>query len=1132
MKAPRGKSHTFWVDDFFMLRAPLLPCATFLDLGEGLETAARLQAGARAEDLQATFVSDCQRVRDRLQAITADEIFREALFVSSEGLYAAVGRWKEEPLSKRGAAAERSILKYVQRASTRCTPYGLMSAVGMGRIDDTPSRLEIGPKRRRTRHARVDARILMSLGQAISKNEKLRDSLVYVPNSTSYEAGPRLRYFEAAGHPFSGRTHLVTVANTDVLRKVLGAAAHGARWPDLIQTIRSCDNEIEEAEAIEFLEEIVQSQILIPDLFPSPVGAEMLPSFVEKTKALELPAEIRGFVDALIAYSQQLNDDPLGSGVATMQKAASLVGGFMRDVADEGEEAPEDESEPPGAAKDDGDAAEAAEQSVFQVDSLLPLALATIRRESLSPLLAVLDSLYVINSQRSTFAGLQDFVTEFTRRYDDREVSICEALDPESGIRFGTGHAQSEPSPLLRVPLGNQAAPRGEEMNAVDRWKLELLLEARARGEAGIVLTAEEIHKRFPDPGRRPPSPSFSIMVSVLGSAAELDEGKARFLLVMSGGSHTLNLFGRFAHVIGDEMTEKLRRSAQREQANAESILAEVAYLPPFKLGNICQGPSLRPYTISYRCPRPEASGEVIPIDDILVSVRGGRVSLRSKSLGAFIQPRIDHAMNVSHPTNPAIFNFLGMLQHQDVNTFNGWAWGPLARLPELPRVTIDGVVVSPRTWTITKTDVEALSGSSKKESFEADGLAAFARVQAWRARLGLPRHVAVGSTTDYLAADLDNPLSVDLMLRELRKSGQLQELFLPDMTKAIGGEEGSYTHEIIVPVWSVKQESVAPAPAPRRRLSTMAGRPARLRFRNGVMFAKIYGGESALDKLLREGLREFVANHGSRVGLQNWFFIRYGDPLAHLRLRLFAAPHQLLGVVPVLEELCEQTSGVSKLVFDAYEPETDRYGGPHGIELAERYFGVDSRYAVELLARYMTPDDEKPPEKRVAGVEQRWLLVALSVCRLLESFRLDAAQRLSFVEEYAKSMGVELGDGTVQQKAFGVLYRHHRPVLDAAVAGHDPEQFFAPGIHALFERRAQDTAEIIGEIHRRSAQDKLVAPLSSIHTSLLHMHCNRLFISQQRRQEYVLLQILARAMKSATSRQRSQESQTKVAEA
>ena len=1129
MTQPQPKKRTYWADEFFMIRSPLLPSGVFLSLGEGLETAARIRDGVPAGDLEAQFQDDCRRVRARMSNVAADAVFREALFVSSESVHAAIERWEREPTSKRGAAAERSLLKYIQRAATRCTPYGLMSGVGVGRIADDDSAIEVAPKSQRRRHARVDSRILMTLAQALANNPKLRPALTYVPNSTAYEAGPRLRYFESVGHPFSARTHLVTVAYNDVLRKVLETSAGGAHWADLVQAIRSCDESIEESEAIEFLEEIVASQILIPDVFPSPVGPEMLPSFVEKTRSLELPAESRALVDNLVAFSHKLNSDELGNGIESMQQVASLVGGYMRDAATEEKEPEAEAGDEPQPEKDDDAPAE--EKGVFQVDSLLPLRRAALKRASLSPLLKTLDALYTLNSQRAA-SPLQDFMNDFTRRYDDREIPLCEALDPESGIRFGTGQSQGEPSPLLRVPIGQGAAPRGEELTPADRWKLELLLENRARGESEITLTSEQIRERFPDPGRRPPAPSFPVMMSVLGSLTDLDAGRARFLLVMSGGAHTLNLFGRFAHVVGDELTASLRRCAEREQTISPSILAEVAYLPPFKLGNICQGPSLRPYTIAYRCPRPDASGQVIPIDDILVSVRGGRVLLRSRSMGEYIQPRVDHAMNISHPTNPSIFNFLGSLQYQDVNTFNGWTWGALARLPELPRVTVDGVVVSPRVWTIAKKDVDELVGERSKNSFEVDGLPAFARVQAWRQRTKLPRHIAVGTTTDYLAADLDNPLSVDLMLRELRKSSQVQELFLDDITQAVTGEEGAYTHEIVLPIWSVDPKALAAVPArPQRVGAATHAKP--LRARDGVLFAKIYGGESALDKLLREGLRDFITVAGPRLGMHNWFFIRYGDPLPHVRLRLFATPGPLLGnALPALEELCERTSGVSKLVFDAYEPEVDRYGGPNGIQLCERVFGIDSRFAIELLARYMTSEDGDTAEKRVRGVENRWLLAAFSVGRLLESFGLDAAQQLSFVESYADSMGGEMAGGVPQQKVLGALYRQYRKQLEASLTGEDADGLFAPALHQLLAERAREFEATMQEINRRGQAGQLTAPLASIHTSLLHMHCNRLFISQQRRQEFILLQLLVRTMKGVAGRQKNARAERKVAEA
>ena len=165
-----------------------------------------------------------------------------------------------------------------------------------------------------------------------------------------------------------------------------------------------------------------------------------------------------------------------------------------RCVAIDADGAEDKESSPDSATNQGG---------VFQVDSLLSLEQSQLRRQSLDALLKVIDSLYTLNSQRGT-NSLADFISDFSRRYDDREIPLCEALDPESGIRYGTGQSQGEPSPLLRVPVGQPAAVRDQELSAADRWKLELLLEHRARGESEIALTSAQVREQFPDPGRRP----------------------------------------------------------------------------------------------------------------------------------------------------------------------------------------------------------------------------------------------------------------------------------------------------------------------------------------------------------------------------------------------------------------------------------------------------------------------------------------------------------------------------------------------------------------------------------------------------------------------------------------------------
>src|SRR5262249_40928877 len=153
----------------------------------------------------------------------------------------------------------------------------------------------------------------------------------YVPNSTLYTVGSRLRYFEAPGHPFSERHHLVTVASSDVLKNILEAAAGGARWADLVSAICTGNDDVSEAEAAEFLEEIVSSQILIADVYPSPVGPEMLPRFLEKIQSLTLGDDLRRAIDMLVTSSQELGAMPVGAGIDTMRRATTQVSDFMRE---------------------------------------------------------------------------------------------------------------------------------------------------------------------------------------------------------------------------------------------------------------------------------------------------------------------------------------------------------------------------------------------------------------------------------------------------------------------------------------------------------------------------------------------------------------------------------------------------------------------------------------------------------------------------------------------------------------------------------------------------------------------------------------------------------------------------------
>ena len=85
-----------------------------------------------------------------------------------------------------------------------------------------------------------------------------------------------------------------------------------------------------------------------------------------------------------------------------------------------------------------------------------------------------------------------------------------------------------------------------------------------------------------------------------------------------------------------------------------------------------------------------------------------------------------------------------------------------------------------------------------------------------------------------------------------------------------------------------------------------------------------------------------------------DWFFVRYGDPDPHLRIRFRGQSERLMG--ELLPRICTWAHGLitnglsTRLCFDTYDRELERYGGPEGTAAAEAILGADSRAVIEML--------------------------------------------------------------------------------------------------------------------------------------------------------------------------------------
>src|SRR5678815_4504535 len=283
----RRKPMKFAASGFFALRTPLLPFDEFLAWSDGLNAPAAFSDPAQCGQ---ALAEDRQRLRARLVEIAGRPEVREALFVASPALEESLEIWVREPDSERGQGIELALVRYFARMAGRPTPFGLCAGCSVGTIG-AQSCLLLADRAHYQRHARLDMGYLDALCEALARDPEVRRALTYRPNSSLYRIAGCVRYFESPREEDPSRPdektrsfHLVSIEEADCLIATLARAEAGASFDSL--AVALVDDEITTADAEGYIDELIDSQILIPNLAPGITGAEAARSIAEKLDQL------------------------------------------------------------------------------------------------------------------------------------------------------------------------------------------------------------------------------------------------------------------------------------------------------------------------------------------------------------------------------------------------------------------------------------------------------------------------------------------------------------------------------------------------------------------------------------------------------------------------------------------------------------------------------------------------------------------------------------------------------------------------------------------------------------------------------------------------------------------------------
>jgi thiopeptide-type bacteriocin biosynthesis protein len=1054
---------------FFVLRTPLLPFQELQRWGEGLEA-----AQASPEELDSALARDRERLRAHLRRLLELPEVREALFVASPALHESLPLWLKAPDSERGAKVERSLVRYLARMAGRPTPFGLFAGCSVG---DTGSQthLRLGSRREYQRHTRLDMDYVCALSERLSNSPELRPHLRHAPNDSLYRASGQLRYTEGR---LQGRTrsyHLVAVEPDTYLEATLARASQGARPPELARALCEADPDIGAADAEEYIGTLIDNQLLVSELRPPVTGPEPLPGLISRLK--ELPGEGPVCAERLARVHgalEELDGGGVGAQPERYQDMARLLS-----------ELPAPAELPP----------------FFQVDMFKPAPGLTLGARVLRELALGVQVLHRL-APRPREDDLSRFREAFAERYEEREVPLLEVLDEEAGLGFGrAGQPGTEAAPLLEgLALAMADGEPRVGFGVRQSLLLRRLQETVQAGEHELRLTERDL-EAMQSPERLPLPDAFSVTGTVVAdSEADVEAGRFQLCLDTVSGPSGALILGRFCH--GDEaLHEKVRAHLRAEEAlRPEAAFVELVHLPEGRVGNILARPVLRAYELPFLGRSGAPAEQQLALTDLRVSIRGGRIVLRSERLGRELIPRLTNAHNYAS-RSLSLYRFLCMLQQQEVAGGLSWDWGPLGSAGFLPRVSFGRLILSLARW--------VLAGERLKPLGEAQGAKRFAAVQALRRELRLPRWVALADGDNVLPVDLDNVLSVETFVHLIkdRPGAWLVELFPEPEGLCVEGAEGRFVHELVVPF--VRTEPAAVRVAARAPAAPVAAFPRSFPPGSEWLYTKLYAGAASVDRLLTQVVAPVVASVLGSGAADRWFFIRFGDPQWHLRLRFHGAPRALRNEVlealsSALEPLRQQ--GVWwKLQLDTYEREVERYGGPEAMLLAEQLFQVDSEAVLSLLAQ-LSGD---------AGADARWRLALRGMDLLLSDLGLDLEARARVARQARDGFGQEFRSDAELERQLASRFRQERRALDSLLDDQGPaDAALAPGL-AVLRERSRKLAPLVAELRGLQARGQLSVPLEELAWSFLHMHVNRMSRAAARPQEMALYDLLTRLYSS-----------------
>jgi hypothetical protein len=756
----------------FIIRVPSLPISFYQNLTNGLTIEDHI-------------------IKDLLQ----ENQIKESLFLASPELYNEVQKWiiLENYCPHKASRIKNSVLKYFIRMSTRCTPFGLFSACGSGRFANKTT-INIDNKRSFYRKTRFDMQFIASLGNELQSNSIIQNKLLFYPNTTLYKLGDFYRYVQYTLDRDSRKYSLEAVKRTEYLDLLLEKSTLGISKIGLANFLVS--SEISKVEAIDYIEELINHQILVSELELKLTGDDFFNKLIDldflrkedqknsiseekkelfvientgkNTLLLDLEALSKKLLE--IDNRQEVSFLHYEKIVQTLRKTGVLFN----------------------------------EKYLFQTDLFLKsndFQLDENYKNELLNAIRLLNKISTIPKKKI----FENFKKEFIKRYEEEAIPLVKALDFETGIGYGSDNENFDVTPILdEIDLKNNLNTEEQFfLNETEKIVHHKFRNAIINNEKTIELK----HRDFSniDFSHENLSPTFSCLFEIV-----TENEKESIVIQSIGGSSAANLFSRFCYG-SDEINELANEITEHESNSFEDkIVAEIIHLPEARTGNVLRRPTFRSYEIPYLAQSNLHSSRQIHIEDIILKVSSGHLILWSKKHKKEIIPKLTNAHNFSHKALP-IYQFLCDMQYENSKATIGIKTENLEKLFDyFPRITIGNCIISKAKWIFTKKQNPDFFNSlnSKHKIYDQNIFSFITDIASLVKNNSLPQYVTLLDGDNTLLINIQNRTCVEVLLSAIKNRTKfiLEEYLFPS-ERVVTTKNDYYANQFAVALKWSKQE-------------------------------------------------------------------------------------------------------------------------------------------------------------------------------------------------------------------------------------------------------------------------------------------------------------------------------------